>query len=163
MRLQSLVIKPIALVTVVIFFSGCAGMFNSGGISTPTMSGLNPAPPKTIIVEAEPAKPMVKAYLKKGQPAPADGIWFDQESAKVILGDLAEFRGLKAKVQIQEQIIDAYTEQAGLLKEANDLQAQANQELRKEIESKRKWDAVKNWASVLGAVAAFGLGIWAGK
>jgi hypothetical protein len=171
LAIKSFTFKSFTLIALGLFLlnGGCASALLGGRaeVTSPPRTTLLGKGEATvlpqIIFEVPPEKPLAKEVLKKGQTAPGDGLWFDEESAKIILGDLAEYRQLKVKVQIQEQIIKAYGDQAQLLREANDLQAQANQELRKEIESQRKWSTIKNWASVVGAVAAFALGIWAGK
>lgn len=156
--------KIVAIIIIAAFcFAGCATpLFEKPSLDIGIEKKQRVTPPK-IIVETEPSKPLVQQPLREGEVAPSDGILFDKESAQRILVDLTAYKGLKAEVQIHNQITEAYAQQIELLYEAIDLQAQANQELRKEIESQKKWATVRTVGTVLGTIALCFISVWAGK
>ncbi len=136
--------KIIAVTALIAFLSaGCATLFPKQ----------EPLPvvtykPLAVNITVTEAKPYTKVVLKKGQPAPYDGIIFDKDSSKRLLTELTEYKSLKVRDQINEQIIEAYEQQRALLIASNDL-------YRQEIESQRKWKTVKTFATVLGIIGGF--------
>lgn len=156
--------KLIAVITLAAFlFSGCAYLMPKEeiGVTRPDLSLSTYAPPVRVVVEEK--KPFVQQPLKKGQIAPFDGIIFDKESAKRLLVEITEGRSCNVKEQINGQLIAAYEEQRGLLRESNDLMAKSNEQYRKEIESQRRWGFLKNVLAVLAVIVGITLGIYSGK
>ena len=176
MNLTSSISKGITVITLIGFLlAGCATLPSlpsllggrDGTISpartTLSRTGEKASLPLQVTVITEEAKPLVKQVLRKGQVAQMDGILFDKESSKRILADLTELKGLRIKVQIQEQIVAAYEEQRGLLRESNDLMAKSNEQYRKEIESQRRWAFLKSVLAVLAVIAGITLGGYGSK
>lgn len=106
----------------------------------------------TIELEDISYEPYNTVAVKKGDPAPADGILFDTKSAKRALETEVAYRGLRAEVEIQNDIATARAAQLDLLLEANDLQKAANVELIREIERNKKWNKVEKWGSFFGGI-----------
>jgi hypothetical protein len=139
--------KIIVAVTLAAFlFSGCATLFPpSVPLPVPTYK------PVTITVEAEKEKPLVHQALRKGQIAPADGVWFSKDSAKIVAEKLTKYQALTVRDQINEQILAGLNDQIGLLVASNEL-------YRKEIERQQKWNSVKMVISVISTIGGIILG-----
>jgi hypothetical protein len=145
--------KIIAAITLAAFlFSGCASLMQGKDAVRPTPQ----IPVATYKVVVEEKKPFVQQPLRKGQMAPADGIWFDKESAKRLLIEITEGRVCAVKGQIDAQIIALHDEQLKFLVESNDL-------YRKEIESQKKWNSVKMVLSVVSTIAGIIIGVLVAK
>lgn len=154
--------KGVIVVTALLFLwcSACATMGDSSSSTTYQRPEIKPY---HVTVPPDPEKPYASIPLKAGAQAPTDGVFFKNEDANRLLQEVAQFRGMKQEVLVQNQTVDLYVDQIGLLRDANDYQAQANRQLRDHIEKKEFWDKVKNWVSVAIGIAAFSIGTWASK
>lgn len=101
--------------------------------------------------------------LKKGEPAPEDCRWFSVEESKELLQSLKELEALRKERELNELIILSLERRIKLLEESNELLAKRNEMLLKEIEKKKKWETVKNVATVIMAVGLSAVAAYASK